>query len=48
MDDSVDFCVSPIIDERNISSENWFEDDHKKKLVLSELFKIGTYFNQNI
>lgn len=48
MDDTIDFCVSPIIDERNISSENWFEDDSKKKLVLSELHKIGTYFVQNI
>ena len=48
MDDTIDFCVSPIIDERNISSENWFKDDSKKKLVLSELYKIGTYFVQNI
>ena len=48
MDDAIDFCVSPIVDERNISAENWYEDDHKKKLVLNELYKIGTYFVDNI
>lgn len=48
MDDSIDFCVSSIVDERNIAAGNWFEDVGKKQIVLSELRKIGTYFIEQL
>ncbi len=48
MAENVDFCVSTIIDERNITSDNWFEDEIKKGIVLNELRKIGTYFIDQI
>jgi uncharacterized SAM-binding protein YcdF (DUF218 family) len=44
MDDNIEFYVSSIVDDRNITSDNWFEDEKKKDIVLNELKKIGTYF----
>lgn len=46
--ENVKFIVCPIIDERNISQCNWFEDEEKINLVMSEVVKIGEYFGKYI
>ncbi|MDO8302126.1 MAG: ElyC/SanA/YdcF family protein, partial [Sedimentisphaerales bacterium] len=41
---NVQFIVVPIIDERDIRKDNWFLDEAKIKIVMSEVEKVGRYF----
>lgn len=45
---SVEFYISSVIDKRGISKENWFLDKESIRLVMSEVAKIGTYFEDKI
>lgn len=42
------FIIQPIIDEREISKENWFLDSKKIKYVMGEVSKIGEYFSEYV
>lgn len=45
---NIQFVVIPIVDERDIRKENWFLDESKIKIVMSEVEKIGQYFSKYI
>jgi uncharacterized SAM-binding protein YcdF (DUF218 family) len=47
-DESIEFRVIPIIDERNITKSNWYTDQEKIDKVMSEIMKIGQYFGKHI
>lgn len=36
--------IFPTIDDRNITSRNWFKSTEKSKVVMGEVEKIGKYF----
>lgn len=36
--------IIPVIDQRNISKNNWWKDENKLKIVMEEVEKIGQYF----
>jgi uncharacterized SAM-binding protein YcdF (DUF218 family) len=38
------FTICPIIDDRDIRRDNWFLDEAKIEVVMSEIEKIGQYF----
>lgn len=42
------FYVSPIVDYRNISKDNWFLREEKIAVVMREVEKIGSYFKDKI
>lgn len=42
------FSVSPVVDNRGITKENWFQDEGKIKYVMDELEKVGRYFRPAI
>ena len=44
----VSILVSPVIDGRNIRKDNWFMDNDKIHIVMSEVVKIGEYFKNHI
>ena len=44
----IKFAVCPIVDERDISKENWFLEKEKIDLVMKEVEKIGQYFGKHI
>lgn len=44
----MNFYVSPVIDERKVSKNNWYLDNKKIHLVMSEVVKIGRYFEDKI
>ncbi|MFH1188975.1 MAG: YdcF family protein [bacterium] len=44
----VEFIVCPIADERNIKKDNWFLDEKKIEVVMTEVQKIGEYFGRYI
>jgi uncharacterized SAM-binding protein YcdF (DUF218 family) len=44
----VEFYVSPVIDKRGITRDNWFLDSEKISLVMGEVVKIGKYFEDKI
>ncbi len=44
----IEYIVCPVIDNRNIRKDNWFLDEKKIKLVMSEVEKIGKYFAKHI
>jgi uncharacterized SAM-binding protein YcdF (DUF218 family) len=45
---SIKFMVAPVIDNRQITRENWFLDEEKIKIVMKEVEKIGCYFGKHI
>lgn len=45
---NVDFRVCGIVDGTGISRDNWFNSDEKIKKVLTEVIKIGKYFENYI
>lgn len=45
---NVDFFVATVSDKKEILKENWFMDDEKIKIVMSEVVKIGKYFESYI
>ena len=45
---NIEFYVSPIIDDRDVRPDNWFLDQKKVDLVLSEVEKIGQYFGKHL
>lgn len=45
---NVEFIVSPIIDDKNITRDNWFLDQRKIDTVMLEVEKIGSYFGKHI
>ncbi|MTI47660.1 MAG: YdcF family protein [Firmicutes bacterium] len=42
----VKIIVSPVVDGKEIKKDNWFLDKNKTHRVMSELVKIGTYFEE--
>ncbi|MFA6161205.1 MAG: YdcF family protein [Patescibacteria group bacterium] len=40
----VEYIVCPIIDDRDVRKDNWFLDDAKIEMVMSEVVKVGQYF----
>lgn len=44
----IKFFVSPVIDKRGISKENWFLNNESIKIVMNETCKIGNYFKDKI
>jgi len=47
-DESIEIRIIPIIDERNITKSNWYTDQEKIDIVMSEIMKIGQYFGKHI
>jgi uncharacterized SAM-binding protein YcdF (DUF218 family) len=45
---TVTFYVSPVIDSRDIQKDNWYLDTNKSSRVMSEVMKIGKYFENYI
>lgn len=45
---NINFYISPIIDERGISKENWFLNEDSTRIVMNEVVKIGSYFEDKI
>ncbi|HIS61924.1 MAG TPA: YdcF family protein [Candidatus Scybalomonas excrementigallinarum] len=39
--------IAPIYDEDDITPDNWYKSAKKKRMVFSEIEKIGKYMNQN-
>jgi len=46
--DDFEILIAPIVDERNITKNNWFRDQGKIKIVMNEVEKIGKYFSDHI
>ena len=44
----IEYIICPVIDNRNIKKDNWFLDQEKINLVMSEVGKIGKYFAGHI
>ena len=44
----INFFVSPVIDRRGISKENWFLNKESIEIVMNEACKIGNYFKDKI
>jgi uncharacterized SAM-binding protein YcdF (DUF218 family) len=44
----IHFMVVTVMDKREIGRENWFLEEEKIKLVMSEVEKIGKYFGHHI
>jgi len=44
----VEYIVCPIVDDRDVRKDNWFLNDAKIEMVMSELVKIGQYFAKHI
>jgi uncharacterized SAM-binding protein YcdF (DUF218 family) len=45
---NTNFYVSPILDRRGISKNNWFLNEDSIKIVMNETVKIGRYFEDKI
>ncbi|NTU98515.1 YdcF family protein [Candidatus Falkowbacteria bacterium] len=44
----IEFIVCPVLDDRNVSADNWFLDEAKVALVMGEVEKIGKYFSKHV
>jgi hypothetical protein len=44
----VNFYISPVIDKRGISKDNWFSNEDSIRMVMNEVVKIGSYFEDKI
>lgn len=44
----IKIIVSPVIDGKDIRKDNWFLDKAKTHRVMSEVVKIGSYFEKHI
>lgn len=44
----IKFHVSPVIDKRGISKDNWFLEKEHINIVMNEVVKIGMYFEDKI
>lgn len=45
---NMNFYVSPIIDKKGISKDNWFLKEDRINIVMNEVTKIGYYFKDKI
>ena len=45
---SIKFMVAAVADRRNINKDNWFLEEEKINLVMTEVEKIGKYFGKHI
>lgn len=45
---NINFYVSTIIDKRGISKDNWFLNEDSISIVMNEVVKIGSYFEDKI
>ncbi len=45
---NINFYISPIIDKRGITKDNWFQNEDSISIVMSEIVKIGNYFRDKI
>ena len=43
----VEYIVCPVIDDRDVRKDNWFLDDAKIEMVMSEVVKVGQYFSKH-
>lgn len=44
----INFFVYPVVDRREISKDNWFLNPESTKIVMSEIVKIGKYFEDKV
>ena len=44
----IEFYISTVTNEKDIRKDNWFLDDDKIKIVMGEVVKIGTYFEEEV
>lgn len=44
----INFYIAPIIDKRGITKDNWFLNEESIKIVMNEVVKIGSYFQDKI
>lgn len=45
---NIHFYISPIIDRRGISNDNWFLNEDSTRIVMNKVVKIGSYFKDKI
>ena len=45
---NINFYISPVIDKRGITKDNWFQNEGSISIVMSEVVKIGNYFRDKI
>ena len=45
---NIHFYISPIVDRRGISKDNWFLNEDSIRIVMNEVVKIGSYFEDKI
>lgn len=45
---NVDIKVSSVVDGKNIHNDDWYLDDKKIDIIMSEVEKIGKYFKEHI
>ncbi|KNY27126.1 YdcF family protein [Pseudobacteroides cellulosolvens] len=45
---NIEFCISTVEDYKKINKQNWFLTDSGIKTVMTEVVKIGKYFNEEI
>jgi len=45
---NINFYIAPVIDKRGISKENWFLNEDSISIVMNEVVKIGSYFEDKI
>jgi len=45
---NINFYIALIIDKRGISNDNWFLNEDSISIVMNEVVKIGSYFEDKI
>ena len=44
----VEFFVRPVVDQRGITKDNWYLSRESSRVVMEEVWKIGSYFKDKI
>ncbi len=44
----IEFLVSPVVDKRGLSKDNWYLDENSIRIVMDEVRKFGIYFADKI
>ncbi|MBN2795735.1 MAG: YdcF family protein [Clostridia bacterium] len=43
-----EILVCPVVDNKNITKDNWMENEVHRDLVMGEVYKIGNYFKAHL
>ena len=46
--EDVEFIVQPVVDGKDIRKDNWYLSEEKTARVMSEVMKIGKYFDAHM